>query len=95
MATDTLGEAGLDRDARLALAFRRATSRRPTADEVALLAGYLADELAAFEAEPGRAAELLAVGESEPGAQASPTTLAAWTSVCSLILNLDETITRR
>ena len=41
------------------------------------------------------AAALIAVGESEPGVTLDDGELAAWTVAASLLLNLDETMTRQ
>ena len=40
------------------------------------------------------ARKLIAVGETKPDATLNPSELAAWTTVASTMLNLDETITR-
>jgi hypothetical protein len=47
-----------------------------------------------FQAHPEEARELLAVGEHPPDEKLNPIELAAWTTVASTILNLDETITK-
>jgi hypothetical protein len=95
LAQRALAEPGFDDDARLARAFRRVVSRSPTAREHGVLRAFLADERARFQAAPEDAAALLAVGESRFDASLDPAELAAWTSLCSLLLNLDEAITRR
>jgi hypothetical protein len=42
---------------------------------------------------PREARRLIAVGES-PAAAGDPVELAAWTNVCLLVLNLDETLSK-
>ena len=86
----------LDR-ARLSRAFRLCTSRLPSADELEVLAAYLADERARLAVEPDRAAALVA-SEVLPGAAdlgLDPVELGAWTLVASALLNLDAVQTRR
>jgi len=94
LAQAALEPAGLDDGERLTLAFRRATGRRPTAGETELLAGLIAERRAVFEADPEAARGLLGVGESMRDESLDPALHAAWTMACSLILNLDETLTR-
>jgi hypothetical protein len=78
---------------RIAYGFRLATSRQPTADEIKVLARAYEDELKAFRAERSSAEKLAQVGENS-ATQTDPVDLAAWTTVASTILNLDETVTK-
>jgi hypothetical protein len=48
-----------------------------------------------FRKDPRAAAKLIAVGESPRDTRLDPVELAAWTTVTSAILNLDETITKQ
>jgi hypothetical protein len=89
-----MSEVASDDSTRLALAFRRATSREPDAHELRILTEYLNEQRAAYAADTAAAAELLGVGESMPDESLATEELAAWTLVMSLILNLDETLTR-
>lgn len=81
-------------DARLARAFRAATSRRPDAGELDVLREALAGLRRRFEADPAAAEALVAVGESAVPLDLPAPQLAAWTAVASLVLNLDEAIHR-
>jgi hypothetical protein len=92
-AARTLGEAAKD-DERLALAFRRTTSRHPDADELALLRAALADFRARYASAPADAQALVEVGEAPVPAGSDAAELAAWTLLCSSLLNLDATICR-
>ena len=47
-----------------------------------------------YEADPGAAQELVAVGESKSDPSIPAPELAAWTMVASEMLNLDETVTK-
>jgi hypothetical protein len=83
-----------DDTARLIEAFRLATARPPTAAEQKILAARLAKLRADFAADPKSAAELASIGEFARPASLAPTEHAAWTSLCLLILNLDETLSK-
>ena len=79
---------------RIAFAFRTVLARQPRADEVAVLTGVLDKQRAKFAAGRAAAAKLLAVGESPRNEELDQVELAAWATVCSVILNLDEAVTR-
>ncbi len=81
-------------DARLHRAFRKITSRTPEPKELVILRESLRTERKRFHADSAAAEKLIAVGDSEASAKIDPPELAAWTFVCSLIFNLDETITQ-
>ncbi len=94
LAERVLSEGGADDDARLAYLFELATGRRAQPDEIRLLRQSL-DELSASYAGDERGAEAaLEVGASAVDAGASPKQLAAYTAVASMVLNLDEVITK-
>jgi len=93
LAQRVLTTPDLDRRGRIARAFRLSTSRRPDAEELDLLEGFLEEQLEGYAASPESAAELLAVGESARDESLDVPEHAAWTSLCSLILNLDESMT--
>jgi hypothetical protein len=79
---------------RIAFAFRLATSRRPNAKEIAVLKKVFDKQLAIYERDTRAAQRLLAIGESGGNERLRPAELAAWTIVASVILNLDETVTK-
>jgi len=81
-------------DRRITFAFRLATARRPTAKEIGVLRRMLERQIAVFRHDPEAALKLLAVGESPRNEKLDPAELAAWTTVASVILNLDETVTK-
>jgi len=81
-------------DARARLAFVLVTARVPDADELAVLRDLLAEQSARFRGNPAAAKALLGVGESPRDETLDAVEHAAWTTVCSVILNLDEAITR-
>ena len=79
----------------LELGFQRAVARPPTANETRILMAIHAEAWARFRADAEAARKLLAVGESPSDPALNDAELAAWTTVASTILNLDETITKR
>ena len=81
-------------DDRIAFAFRLATARRPTAEEAGVLRRIYQEQLAVYRSNAEAATKLLSVGESPRDDKLDPLDLAAWTTVATTILNLDETITK-
>ena len=79
---------------RIALAFRLATARHPRADEARILLAGFGYHLDRFGRDPALATGLLEMGEYPLDPERDPSELAAYTAIASLILNLDETITR-
>lgn len=71
-----------------------ATARQPDSRELASLQATLDEARAHFTSDPAAAAELAATGEAARDAGLQPVELAAWTTVCLLVLNLDETLTK-
>jgi hypothetical protein len=95
LAERALREGGKDERGRLEHAFRLATGRRPTGKEVSVLRQLLKSRRADFGRNPPSALKLLAVGESGRDKRFDPVEHASWTTVASVILNLDETITKQ
>ena len=81
-------------DERIAYAFRLATARLPSDREAAVLRGVFEKQLARYRADEGAALKLLGVGESDRDDRLSAPELAAYSIVASVILNLDETVTK-
>jgi len=84
--------AGSD-ESRIKAIYLRALARLPKDAERASLLTFLESQRAVFKATPEDATKLLATG-LKPVPAASAPELAAWTSVCRVVLNLHETITR-
>ncbi len=74
--------------------FRLVLSREPSNEETKLLQASLQHFKTRFEKEPEAAKKFLAVGESKADTN-NPAELAALASVASMILNLDEAITKQ
>ncbi len=94
MAERVMGMANTDAE-RIDTTFRLATSRYPTEAEHTILAGRLTALRQQFTADPNAAAQLLAVGEKPRNEALDPVEAASFAGLCSLILNLDETLTKQ
>ena len=94
LAQRMMTEAGNDPKKRIAFAFRLATARQPEADETKVLLDVFNRELAEFRKDKTAAEKLLGVGSFKPKAGLDASELAAWTTIASMILNLDETVTK-
>ncbi|MCH2103883.1 MAG: PSD1 and planctomycete cytochrome C domain-containing protein [Planctomycetes bacterium] len=79
---------------RLGRAFRMATSRPATSEEVEILATLLYAQRAVYIEDAEAAKALIEVGDSAPAEGIDPSVLAAWTVVSSAVLNLHEAITK-
>jgi hypothetical protein len=89
-----LRAAATDDEARIAGMFYRCTARKPAPSETALLLRRLQELRRNYARDMEAARKLLAVGESKPDAGIAAPELAAWASLASLMLNLDETLTK-
>jgi hypothetical protein len=94
LAERMMTEAADNVDARIAFAIRLAMAREPHPEEVAVLKKIYTAQLEVYQHDPDAADKLLKVGESPRNQKLDAPELAAWTTVASVILNLDETITR-
>lgn len=87
-------EGGESIEARITFAFRLATSRQPTAREQTVLRRLFDQQLTRFRADKAAALKLLSVGESARNESLAVEELAAWSTLASVILNMDETVTK-
>jgi len=78
---------------RIKAGFKTITSRTPEPAELAILQRRFENSLHAFQQDPESAKQLIQVGEFPVEDAADPCELAALTTVVSLMLNLDETVT--
>ncbi len=83
-----------DEEQALRHAFRRVTCRVPSAAEMALLKAQLARLRTEQAGDRTAAMKLLSVGESKRDETLDPVEHAAWTSLCLMLLNLDEVVTK-
>jgi len=75
-------------------AYRLTAGVAPHSAVLQMLTAAYHEELAAFKKDTARAKKLLATGEHQRDEKIDPATHAALTIVCSMIFNLDETLTR-
>jgi hypothetical protein len=94
LAERMLKEGGSSNVERVDFAFRLATARHPKAAEIAVLERIFARQREAFAKDNAAALKLLQVGESPRDERLPIPELAAWTMVASVILNLDESVTK-
>ncbi len=93
LAVIALEQPGAD-SARLKDVWRRVLSREAQASELRELEQLLKESLIEFAAKPEAATKLLQIGLYQAPKPVDPVELAAWTTVCRVLLNLHETIMR-
>jgi hypothetical protein len=93
-AQRVMKEGGTSPSDRIAYAFRAATMRRPKAAEAAVLEDAFVRNLELFKANAEAAVKYVSHGEYPRDAALDVSELAAYTSVTSLILNLNELVTK-
>ena len=95
LAERTIREGGKSVEDRIAFAFRLVTSRRVKENELGILLAEYRDRLAEFQSDKESAIAYLAGGGERPAAaEIEATELASTAAVMSLILNLDESISK-
>lgn len=93
-AERVLREGGKTPEERLTYGFRLATSRLPRPTELRILLRNIKRSQTFYDAHKEEALKLLQVGEWKRDASLDPVELATYTSATSLILNLDEVISK-
>ena len=93
MASRIMREDDADED-RLRNGFRLVTSRWPKDQELRVLSDRLSQLTEDFKANPEDARSLLSVGQSANEDSANAVDQAAYTVICSILLNLDETLSK-
>ncbi|MEY3911918.1 MAG: hypothetical protein RLY37_1386, partial [Verrucomicrobiota bacterium] len=95
LARRLLKEGGTTDESRLRLAYSLCLSREPDAKELATLKTLLAKSVTQYKADAALALKMATdpLGPADKGADVP--TLAAWTAVSSVIMNLDEFLMRR
>lgn len=94
LAERMMTEAGDTPADRLNHAFELAMSRLAKPEEITVLQQLYEAEKSDFERDPARAEALLTVGQAPTNPELNKVELAAWSTVASVILNMDETITK-
>ncbi len=93
LAVRVIGRESKD-DGRLEFIYQRALARSIRPKEADSLKQFLATQRSYFKDHPVDAGKLLKIGLFQAPAGDDPIELAAWMSVCRVVLNLHETITR-
>jgi len=94
LAERMMTEGGATPNERIVFAFRLATARRPLPVDRRILLSGLHKHLEHYRGNPDAARKLVSAGESVRDAEIDMVELAAYTVTASLILNLDEAITK-
>ncbi|MEO7652649.1 MAG: DUF1553 domain-containing protein, partial [Bryobacteraceae bacterium] len=95
LAEQMITEGGTTPRARLAYAFERATARPPSAAEIAVLQAGLERRIAQYSRDRAAAERVLSAGEAPRNKTIDAVELAAYTTAASVILNLDEVVTKQ
>jgi hypothetical protein len=94
LAEKMMKDGGATVDERIAYGFKRATSRAPQDAELKILREEYDDQLQKYSKDKDAAKKLISVGASKADEKLDSSELAAYTMTASVILNLDEMITR-
>ena len=94
LGTRMIRNGGESDTARIRHGFQLVTGRHPSPEELTILLRSLEIHQRTYANNRDLAAELIAVGESEPDHNLTAPELAAYTAIANTLLNLDETITR-
>ncbi len=94
LAQRVMTETADDPSERVALIYRLVLGRRPLPEEAELLLEAYDEQLAQYRQIPDEAVALLSVGESPRDTALDACEHAAWTTVASIVLNIDEAITK-
>jgi hypothetical protein len=94
LAERDLAKSGPTETDRIRLAFRLATARPPTPQEVLILDALYKKERDHYRTHLADAQKLIGIGETKATGKSETEDLAAWTLVTSTILNMDEAITK-
>ncbi len=94
LAERILLEGGASVENRLTFAFRTVLSRPPRPQELSVLKNIYTQQLEKFRQNETAALKLLKVGESPRNEQLDVAELATWATISSVLLNLDETVTK-
>ena len=94
LAQRILKEGGEDDTSRIQFVFQEVLSRQPVADEATIVQTQLNLHRQRYQADKDAATKLVAIGDSKRDEALDVSELAAFTLVSSMMLNLDETLTR-
>jgi hypothetical protein len=89
-----ISEGGATIESRLTHGFRLLLARNPNPKELQVLTAAVERSIQDFTKDSEAAKELLTLGEAKSDDKLNPAELAAYTTVASTLINLDETITK-
>jgi hypothetical protein len=94
LAQRTMKEAGTSAEKRVDFLYENLVARVPSDDERKVVLDVLQDALKQYQGDVDAANKLLTLGESKREESLDAIEHAAWTIVASMLMNLDETLTR-
>jgi len=94
LAQRMIKEGGTTIESRLTHGFRLLLARNPNPPELHVLTAAIERSIQDFTKDSEAAKELLTLGEAKSDDKLNPAELAAYTTVASTLINLDETITK-
>ena len=94
LAQRMITDGGNSPQERITFAFRLATSRKPNPAELRILVAGFRVHLTKFRKNRKSAAQLISIGEAPRNKKLDPAEHAAYTTIASVILNLDEVMTK-
>jgi hypothetical protein len=94
LALNKIGTGQGSDSSRITWLFRKVLARSPDTTELSRFESSIQQFRQHFEQAKESATQLMAVGESAVDSKLKTTELAAWTTLASVILNLDETLTK-
>jgi len=94
LAQRMIKEGGTTIESRLTHGFHLLLARNPSQQELQVLTAAVERSIQDFTKDPEAAKQLLSLGEAKSDDKLPPAELAAYTTVASTLINLDETITK-
>ena len=92
LATKVLDRAAINNEQRIVLAYQMVLNRAPTKPETTTLLNLLTEQLRVYQINHKAAKSLVQIGDSAPAERHPAANLAAWTTLCNVLLGLDEAI---
>ena len=94
LAQRMIKEGGTTIESRLTHGFHILLARDPSTQELQILTDAIERSIQDFTKDTEAAKQLLTIGEAKTDTKLNPAELAAYTTVASTLINLDETITK-
>ena len=94
LAEQSIRNSGISEQQTLIYMFHRATSRFPNSQEIEALFSLYQSNLTEFQRDSESALAIVSAGQLPPDKTLETASLASWTMVANVLLNLDEVVTR-